>query len=119
MIFKNQSAFTYQRVFDYHRRAGCAFTFPRWAHRLPIEGFSRLQRERGKNSVKTTIKLSASKSVEIEPCKRGGVIVTLSMFRVVIGEPMHLTPDQCGELIFGLEQAINANDQQQRQGASV
>lgn len=58
--------------------------------------------------MKTTIKLTAGKSLTVEPCtKRGGVIATIAfeMFGIKSSESMHLTPDQCGALIFGLEEA--------------
>lgn len=58
--------------------------------------------------MKTTIKLGASKSLTVEPCARlGGVLATVNMnvFGVSMSEAIHLTPDQCGALIFGLEQA--------------
>lgn len=64
--------------------------------------------------MKTTIKLGASKSLTVEPCaKRGGVIATLAleMFGIKTSEAVHLSPDQCGALIFGLEQAMPMKDQ--------
>lgn len=64
--------------------------------------------------MKTTIKLPGAKSLTVEPCaKRGGVIATIAfeMFGIKSSESMHLTPDQCGALIFGLEQAIPMKDQ--------
>lgn len=64
--------------------------------------------------MKTTIKLGASKSLTVEPCaKLGGVIATLnfSMFGHRNSTAMHLTPDQCGVLMFGLEQALPVQDQ--------
>lgn len=64
--------------------------------------------------MKTTIKLSTSKSLTVEPCaKRGGVIATVAfeMFGIKSSEAMHLTPDQIGVLMFGLEQALPVQDQ--------
>lgn len=63
--------------------------------------------------MKTTIKLSPGKSLSVEPCKIGGVIATLNfeMFGIKSSEAMTLTPDQCGALIFGLEQALPEQDQ--------
>lgn len=64
--------------------------------------------------MKTTIKLSTSKSLTVEPCaKRGGVIATIAfeMFGIKSTEAMHLTPDQIGVLMFGLEQALPVQDQ--------
>lgn len=64
--------------------------------------------------MKTTIKLTPGKSLTVEPCaKRGGVIATLGLelFGIKTSEAVHLTPDQCGALIFGLEQALPMQDQ--------
>lgn len=67
--------------------------------------------------MKTTIKLTPTKSLTVEPCKAGGILATVSfsMFGVTSSEAMHLTPDQCGALLFGVEQALETSDQ--RQGA--
>lgn len=59
--------------------------------------------------MKTTIKLTPSKSLTVEPCIKGaGIIATLNleMFGIKTSESMHLTPDQCGALLFGVEQAL-------------
>ena len=58
--------------------------------------------------MKTTIKLTPGKSLTIEPCtKRGGVIATIAfeLFGIKSTEAMHLTADQCGVLLFAVEQA--------------
>ena len=57
--------------------------------------------------VKTTIKLTASKRLEIQPCKRtGGVLVELVEGLVYkSSEAIHLTADQVGAMIVGLEMA--------------
>lgn len=65
--------------------------------------------------MKTTIKLPGAKSLTVEPSThaQGGVIATIAfeMFGIKSSESIHLTPDQCGTLIFGLEQAIPMKDQ--------
>lgn len=56
--------------------------------------------------MKTTIKLTAGKSLTVEPCaRRGGIIATLAfeLFGIKSSEPIHLTPDQCGALLVGIE----------------
>lgn len=65
--------------------------------------------------MKTTVKLTPSKSITVEPCKAGGVLATISfeMFGVKTSEPIHLTPDQVGALLFGMEQAAEASAQRQ------
>jgi hypothetical protein len=64
--------------------------------------------------MKTTIKLAGAKSLTVEPCtKRGGILATFAfeMFGIKSSESIHLTSDQCGALIFGLESAIPMKDQ--------
>lgn len=60
--------------------------------------------------MKTTIKLTASKAVIVEPCAHADLI-SLNVrqgvpFGFVSGESVYLTPDQAGALIFGLEKAL-------------
>ncbi len=61
--------------------------------------------------MKTTIKLTASKAIVINPCITGGVVFELTEKG---GEAQHalqavsLTPDQVGALIFSLETAAQA-----------
>lgn len=65
--------------------------------------------------MKTTVKLSPTKSITVEPagkhCK-GGIIATLNfeVFGIKSTEAMTLTPDQCGALIFGIEQGLERAD---------
>lgn len=66
--------------------------------------------------MKTTIKLSPTKSLTIEPAGHhcnGGIIATIqfSMFGVTSKEQMTMTADQCGALIFGIEQALPVAEQ--------
>lgn len=63
--------------------------------------------------MKTTIKITNAKRLIVEPCKKtGGVILeTVQGLNFTSAEPWHLTPDQCGALIFGLEQALEAHQE--------
>lgn len=61
--------------------------------------------------MKTTVKLSPSKSITVEPAGKhcdGGIIATLNfeVFGIKSSEAMTMTPDQCGALLFGMEQAL-------------
>lgn len=56
--------------------------------------------------MKSTIKLTPSKSVTVQPCKLGGVTIDLGPHTEILS----LTPDQCGALIFALEAACEANE---------
>jgi hypothetical protein len=58
--------------------------------------------------VKTTIKLTTSNSITVEPCKAGGVLATLKfhIFGVPQAETILLTPDQAAVLAAGLEHAL-------------
>ncbi len=51
--------------------------------------------------MKSTIKLTPSKSVTVQPCKLGGVTIDLGPHTEILS----LSPDQCGALIFALEAA--------------
>lgn len=57
--------------------------------------------------MKTTVKLSATRSIVVDPIASGVMINMIE--RVPTGEYITclsvLTPDQCGALIFALEQA--------------
>lgn len=57
--------------------------------------------------MKTTIKLGGGKAVTVTPGARGGAMVEFSFGGVSVGRD-ELTPDQCGALIFGIEQALEA-----------
>lgn len=54
--------------------------------------------------MKTTIKLGAGRAIVVTPAP-GGVRVDLTMAGMVMGGDK-LTPDQCGALMFGIEQAL-------------
>lgn len=54
--------------------------------------------------MKTTVKLGAGKAIVVSPAP-GGVRVDLTVAGVVMGGD-RMTPDQCGALIFGIEQAL-------------
>lgn len=63
--------------------------------------------------MKSTIKITPSKSITVEPCIKGtGIIATISleMLGIKTQESVHLTPDQCGALLFGIEQALNEQE---------
>lgn len=53
--------------------------------------------------MKTTIKISALNAITVQPWDKvpGGVILSANLGGVLL----HLTPDQAGALLFGLEQA--------------
>ena len=58
--------------------------------------------------MKTTIKLTTSKRITVEPCKKtGGVLLEIINSRdngkVTSLEAFHLTADQAGVLVFGIE----------------
>lgn len=68
--------------------------------------------------MKTTIKLGAARAIVITPAPNG-VRVDLTMAGVVIGGD-HMTADQAGALMFGIEQALEAsNIAKQREGAQA
>lgn len=59
--------------------------------------------------MKTTIKLTHSKTLTVQPTKAGGVVVEfLPILSAVNDATLHLTQDQAGALIFALEQAAEA-----------
>lgn len=64
--------------------------------------------------MKNTIKLTTSQAITVQPSKAGGVTVELStphaLHVLATHITLHLTPDQCGALIFALEQACEANE---------
>jgi ubiquinone biosynthesis protein Coq4 len=64
--------------------------------------------------MKTTIKLTNTKRMTVQPCKTGGVIVEYTnpnaLFVQAAFFTLQLTPDQAGALIFALEQACEANE---------
>jgi hypothetical protein len=71
--------------------------------------------------MKTTIKLTTSKAMTVQPCKTGGVILEVNnlpvLAPVMLGlsdeKPSNitikLTPDQVGALIFALEMCIEGS----------
>ncbi len=60
--------------------------------------------------MKTTIKLGHGYSLAVMPCKTGGLILEITPVPTVTNAlTFHLTPDQAGALIFGLEQAAEAD----------
>jgi hypothetical protein len=72
--------------------------------------------------MKTTIKLSETRSIYVEPVD-GGVLL-VSVFKNIEGITQPnvigvLTPDQIGALIFGLEAAEEASQIHQQRAASV
>lgn len=68
--------------------------------------------------MRTTIKLGGGKAAIVAPGARGGVLVEFTFGGVSVGRD-ELTPDQCGELMFGIEQALEvAGVAQDRAAAS-
>lgn len=64
--------------------------------------------------MKTTIKLTTTKTLTVQPCKTGGVIVEINnphaLHVLASHVTLQLTPDQAGALIFALEQVCEANE---------
>jgi hypothetical protein len=61
--------------------------------------------------MKSTVKLTTAKSITTTPCNGGGVVVELTDRcgqSVHVLQSLHLSPDQVGAFIFGLEQAAAA-----------
>lgn len=56
--------------------------------------------------MKTTVKVTAAQSIVVEPCKVGGVFLNVNSGGEVF--PLLLTQDQCGALLFAIEQAAEA-----------
>jgi len=54
--------------------------------------------------MKTTVKLTQTIRATVSPTKTGGVLLELGGDEYPV--TFHLTPDQCGALIFGMEQAL-------------
>lgn len=68
--------------------------------------------------MKTTIKLGAGRAIVVTPAP-GGVRIDLTMAGVVVGGD-RITPDQCGALMFGIEQALEKSQiEADRQGAAA
>lgn len=69
--------------------------------------------------LKTTIKLSSTRAIRVEQADKSGFV--LLEFPNVKNEPeyAYLTPDQCGALIFGIEQALEVIDQRHRQALAT
>lgn len=57
--------------------------------------------------MKTTVKLSQAISATVSPTKAGGVLLEING-GYDCPVTFHLTPDQCGAFIFGMEQALEA-----------
>lgn len=68
--------------------------------------------------MKTTIKLGGGKAVIVDRGARGGVSVDFTFGGVSVGRD-ELTPDQCGALIFGIEQALEAAGVSQDRAAAA
>lgn len=72
--------------------------------------------------MKTTIKLTTTKRLTVQPCKTGGVIVELdnpNALHVLASHiTLQLTMDQAGALIFALEQAAEAAQIAQERAAA-
>lgn len=61
--------------------------------------------------MKTTIKLTTARKLTVQPCIPGGVTVELCHGEGYTStETLHLSADQCGALIFGIEQALEAEN---------
>lgn len=60
--------------------------------------------------MKSTIKLTTNKALIVQQCKGGGVTIELACrFNYMEGpQAFHLTQDQCGALLFAIEQAAEA-----------
>lgn len=67
--------------------------------------------------MKTTIKLGASRAIVITPAPNG-VRVDLTMAGVVIGGD-HITADQAGALMFGIEQALEKSRIERERAAGI
>jgi hypothetical protein len=63
--------------------------------------------------MKTTIKLTTSKAMTVQPCKTGGVILEVNnphaLHVLASNITIQLTPDQVGALIFALEMCIEGS----------
>jgi len=64
-----------------------------------------------KTTVKTDIGRVVVQSLKVE----GGVLLTVMLNQVM--PSIVLTPDQCGALIFGIEQALEVIDQRSKAAA--
>lgn len=62
--------------------------------------------------MKSTIKLTTSKRLTVQPCKTGGIVIELDNPHALHALAMHttvkLTMDQAGALMFAIEQAAEA-----------
>lgn len=58
--------------------------------------------------MKSTIKITTTRAIVIQPCKTGGILLTLEdrNGQVRSAEAINLTPDQAGALVFALEAAL-------------
>ena len=59
--------------------------------------------------MKTTIKLDAHRAIVVQP-QAGGAVSISFIVGAVPTLSRTLTPDQCGVLLFGLEQAAEASE---------
>jgi hypothetical protein len=68
--------------------------------------------------MKTTVKVSRKKGITVLPTQNGRVLIGMDSCRGTMAETWEgfadLTPDQCGALIFGMEQALEVIDQRHR-----
>lgn len=55
--------------------------------------------------MKTTIKLTTTKSLIVEPYRKSDLVAMMIQQGGLIIKTIYLTPDQVGALMFGLEQA--------------
>jgi hypothetical protein len=62
--------------------------------------------------MKSTIKLTTSKSLTVQPCKTGGILIELdnpnALHALAAHTTLQLTMDQAGALLFAIEQAAEA-----------
>lgn len=58
--------------------------------------------------MKTTVKLTPAIRATVSPVKTGGVLLEIAHAPENPIISFHLTLDQCGALMFGIEQAIEA-----------
>lgn len=57
--------------------------------------------------MKSTIKLTTTRAIVVQPCKTGGVLLTIEdrAGQVRSAEAIQLTNDQAGALVFAIESA--------------
>lgn len=60
--------------------------------------------------MKTTVKLGPLQAIVIEPAPKGGVLFTMQMGSIAVGN-FAASDDQCGAILFAIEQAAEASQQ--------